>query len=643
MFLRKLGTARLLSFIMALVAASFLISALGQRAVSAGSTHAADPVSTAAVSARRLQYLPLIGKSSTGSGTKGGATPTPTRTPSATRTPTPTTPPTQSGGLTYYVDSAAGNDQNTCQAAQNPATPKKTVYGVMTCNPGAGEIVRFRGEFKETIKPTRSGAVVYDVQNIAQVSGSTVTFNQAIANVNPATDYVAVYGSRRGNSGAFAVTSVSGQSVTVDTSSLPGGKFLSESAGDPGNLQAAILRPVVFTAWDKSKPPVFSGPYHAYNAFNKRVVMVSYLKSVSGVAVNPGQPVWGTFRIDGDSTGNADFTIFDHLEVVNAECAIAIESHEFPSNYDIIQYNNLHDIGSPGTGSDEIIYFGFAYRPDLHHDFVQIMYNRVGPHTSSADLGDGIEIKPSAHNATVFGNEVTGINAQGCDDAPININGVQAFVANNYLHDISPKNYPGCGIAIIDPAPTDTTSGADGAILANNIIANVRGIGVKVIDTSGVQILNNTVYNIPPEPNCDAACMEANVGIGIWNYQGATQNLVIKNNIVQGAHIGIGRYIWSHDYPVSIDSDYNVVYGADYPFRGTITQKAHDQVANPGLTNPASRNFSLAAGALARDAGANLSGVFGGDNHDAASPSLPDIAGLAVRSGAWDVGAYEAK
>ncbi len=577
------------------------------------------------------------------------STPMPTDAPTATNTPippsaTPTPTATATAGPpTYYVDSALGSDANSCTAARNPATPKKTVYSVMTCNPGAGETVRFRGEFRETIKPTHSGAVLYDVQDIAQVSGSTVTFNQAITNLNPATDYVTIYGSRLGNSGAFAVVAVSGQSVTVDTSSLPGGQFSTETAGDPGDLKAAILRPVVFTAWDRANPPVFSGPYHAFTSFNARSILVSYLKSTAGVAVNPGTPVWATFKIDGGNGGNSDFTIFDHLEVVNAECAIAIESHEFRSNYDIIQYNYLHDIGSLGTGSDEIIYFGYAFRPDLHHDFVQIMYNRVGPHTSTADLGDGIEIKPSAHHATVFGNDITGINAQGCDDAPIRVDGIQAFVANNYLHDISPKNYAGCGISIIDGAPSDTNSGADGAIVANNIVANVKGIGVRVIDASGVQLLNNTVYNIAPEPNCDATCLETNMGIGVWNYQGATQNLVIKNNIVQGVHIGIGRYIWSKDYPVSIANDYNLVSGTDLPFRGTITQGAHDKVVDPGLQNAGGRNFTLAAGSPARDAGENLSGVFRGDNHDADDPSLPAVTAPVARSGAWDIGAFEAQ
>jgi hypothetical protein len=118
---------------------------------------------------------------------------------------------------TYYVDSSFGDDGNSCTAAENPLTPKITVSGAMSCDPGPGQTVRFRGEYEQTIFPTRSGTVLYDVQEIAEVNGSVVTFNQALASTYPPTDYVAIYGSRRGNSGAFAIISVSGNRVVVDT------------------------------------------------------------------------------------------------------------------------------------------------------------------------------------------------------------------------------------------------------------------------------------------------------------------------------------------------------------------------------------------------------------------------------------------
>lgn len=543
---------------------------------------------------------------------------------------------------TYYVDSSLGSDQNTCTQAQQTNTPKKTVEGVMSCNPGPGQTVRFRGEFKETIYPNRNGTVLYGVEDITQVDESVVTFKQNIAGIYPPTDYVTIYGSRKGNSGAFRIISLSGNQVTVDTSELPGGKFLSEAASDPGNLQAAILRPVHFTAWDKNNPPVWTGQYQAYHAINTRVAMVSHLKSESGEAINPGWPVWAAFKIDGSDFGNSDFQIFDHLEVINAECAIAIESHEFQSNYDILQYNNLHDIGSYGTGSDEIIYFGFYNRADLHHDYVQIMYNTIGPHNANADLGDGIDVKLSARSATIFGNEIVGINPAGCDDAPIKIDAINAFVANNYVHDINPQAALGCGISIVDGEPLDPTMGGDGAIVVNNIIANVKGVGIRVIDTSNVQIFNNTIYNIFPEPNCDPACLEQNMGIGLYNWQGPTQNIVIKNNIVMSTYIGIGRYIWSHDeYPVSIDSDYNIVFDVDFPFRGTITKNQNDLIIAPGFVDPQNNNFTLTESSPAWNSGIDLSNVFRTDNHDAADASLPTILSPIIRISPWDRGAYE--
>ena len=54
----------------------------------------------------------------------------------------------------------------------------------MSCNPGPGQIVRFRGQFTDTIIPTISGTVLYPVQDIAQVNGSVVTFNQAIGSIS---------------------------------------------------------------------------------------------------------------------------------------------------------------------------------------------------------------------------------------------------------------------------------------------------------------------------------------------------------------------------------------------------------------------------------------------------------------------------
>ena len=481
-----------------------------------------------------------------------------------------------------------------------------------------------------------------DVQEILQVNGSVVTFSPAISDLNPPTDYVAVYGSRKGNSGAFAVRAWSGNSVFVDTSDLPSGQFLPEVADDPGTLQAAIVRPVHFTAWDENDPPVWRGLYQVYHAINQRVIMVSHLKSVGGNSVNPGYYVWPAFEIDGSDGGNSDFHIFDHLEVINAEAAVAIEAHEFQSNYDIVQFNNLHDVGAAGDASDEIIYFGFAYRPDLHHDFVQIVYNKIGPHVSDADMGDGIDIKPSAHHATIFGNEIVGIESQGCDDVPIKIDGVGAFVANNYVHDIKPRMRKGCGISVVDDKPLDASSGGEGAIIANNIVANVKGVGIRSLDANSIQILNNTVYNILPEPDCDDACMEFNVGIAVQNWQGSSENVVIKNNIIQRAHIGIGRYIWSHDaYPISIYSDYNLVFDVDIPFRGIITQNTHDRVMDPELADPQNGNFTLSPTSPARQSGTSMTAVMGIDNHDAADPTLPVITAPTNRRGSWDRGAYQ--
>jgi hypothetical protein len=136
--------------------------------------------------------------------------------------------------------------------------------------------------------------------------------------------------------------------------------------------------------------------------------------------------------------------------------------------------------------------------------------------------------------------------------------------------------------------------------------------------------------------------MEHNMGIEIHNWQSSIENMIIKNNIVQDVYIGIGRYIGSHDeFPISIDSDYNLVYDTTYPFRGTIIQNSHDLVMEPGLVDPINYIFSLLISSPARDSGRDLSSVFRIDNHDAAIPTLPAITPPLIRTGVWDRGAYE--
>jgi hypothetical protein len=530
---------------------------------------------------------------------------------------------------TYYVDSDIGSDSNSCTMAQSPTTPRRTVNGIMSCNPGAGDIVRFRGTFTQTISPNQNGEVLYPFQAIQSVSGSTVTFNQAVSGLNPATDYVTIYNSRKGNSGAFAVVSASGNSVTVDTSSLPLGSFISETASDPGDLHAAILRPVHFTAWDKNNPPVFDTQAWAFYSNCQEVLMVSYLHSISG----EDYQVWPAFKIDCESLTDSDYIIFDHLEVENAAVAIFTESRHFQSNYNIFQHNNIHDIGYQGGASDEGIYFGRDIRQPLkYQDYGQIMYNKIGPHRFTTNIvGDGIEIKESARYATVFGNEVFGIQPKGCADAPIRISGIDAFVANNFVHDINPGENRGCGISIIDDYPSEPSTGGKRAIVVNNIIADVRGVGIRVLDADDVKVLNNVVYNIFPEPGCTTYdCLADSMGIIVQNWQGSTENIEIKNNIVYQVPYGIGRYEWSRDYPVSISSDYNIVYGASLESFHGIPQNSHDLVSNPEFVNPENGNFHLQSYSPAIDAGTTLSDV----TIDFEGTPRPQGAG-------YDIGAYE--
>jgi len=537
-----------------------------------------------------------------------------------------------SDSKTYYVDSDIGNDSNNCSQALSPSTPKRTVNSVMSCDPGAGEIVKFRGTFmhdnsiSHTIKPTQSGQVLYPFQAIQGVSGSVVTFNQPVSGLNPSTDYVTVYNSRKGNSGAFAVVNFSGNSVTVNASFLPSGSFITETTSDPGDLHAAILRPVHFTAWDKNDPPVWDvdldnlpewGPQaQTFHSFNKNVIMVSYLKTITDWAI------WKAFEIDGnyntsDPEHHSNYHIFDHLEVTNGVGAIGIEYHDFHTSYNIIQHNNFHDIGYNASGPDEIIYYGNAVNPGyedkykLKHDYVQIMYNKIGPHRVYKDgerldnvFADGIEIKPSAHNATVWGNEVTGIQSNGCSDAPIKTDGTNTVISNNYIHDIAPLEEYGlksCGISVIDGDPDNPERGASGSIISNNIIANVRGVGMWLLDVKDVKVLNNVIYKIPEDPH--EGDLKRNAGIAVRTYLAPnTENIEIKNNIIQLVdNYGISAKIYSE----TTDNDYNLIFQTPNAFYN-VDQGDHDLMTDPLFVNPSSGNFHLQSGSPAIDSGTDV-------------------------------------
>ncbi len=539
----------------------------------------------------------------------------------------------------YYVDSSAGNDANSCTQAQSQATPRRTVNGITACNPGAGDTVYFRGTFNQTINAPQSGQIVQATTSISGVNGNQVTFNTTPAGVSSTTDYVYVYGSRKGNSGAFKVSAVSGSTITVDTSSLPGGNFLAESAGDPGDLQAAVIRPVVYTAWDKNNPPTWNFNSALYYGFNRQAVMLSYLRSLSGAS----NEVWGAIYLDGSNNGSNDYFVADHVEIQNAATSIGLSNNDFHASYGIVQHSRFQNVGYAGGVSDEVIYWGNFLQSQKNHDYVQIMYNQIGPQkqvpvtsaTGQQAVGDGIEIKASSHYPTVFGNIITGMYlTYGCDDSPIRSAGANGFIANNYISNVypTPNNIPGCGISIVEGA-----AGANGTIVANNVIANVKSTGIRVFNTSNVQVLNNTIYNITSIPGC---CADESMGIMIQTDGQAATGNVVRNNIVVNAPVGIGRYPWSLGPQFSVTTGNNIVFNTPTAAWGVgITAQATDRVINPNLINPAGGNFAIGAGSPAIGAGANLASVLQIDNHNATNVTQISTAPV-VRAATWDVGAY---
>jgi nitrous oxidase accessory protein NosD len=128
------------------------------------------------------------------------------------------------------------------------------------------------------------------------------------------------------------------------------------------------------------------------------------------------------------------------------------------------------------------------------HD-VAIRNNRVhGFRKSSTAKGDAIVIHMSAKNVTVENNDVSdsakGISVGGNHDGPVPNNIV---VQKNRVHDLSTE-------------------------------AGGEGTGIRVENSSGAKILNNTLTDIP------GYALVLGHGTG-----GASTNLTVKNNIVQNA------------------------------------------------------------------------------------------------------------
>jgi hypothetical protein len=175
---------------------------------------------------------------------------------------------------------------------------------------------------------------------------------------------------------------------------------------------------------------------------------------------------------------------------------------------------------------------------------------------------DAIKIKPESDNIQILDNEIydTGKTESRSDcnaEAIDNVNGDNMLVRGNHIHDICSNGVYAKG-------------GATNAVIENNIIENVGGMGIGVgFDTSP------EFFDLKVNPNY------------YENISGIVRNNFIKNTGLAG----IGLYA-SKDAIVENNTLQDVANGSDHAaiYFGVTLQDYDDKAKRPANINPTIRN-----------------------------------------------------
>ncbi len=539
----------------------------------------------------------------------------------------------------YYVDGTDGNDAND---ASTWVLAKKSIQDVMDHNDlGPGDIIYVRktNAAHNDLAPgaTNVGALILALESV-NVSSSTITFTSVLAldttYLSDGQYYVYIYNSFRGNSGAFQASSVNGKIVTVDTSEHPGGTFVTEVTTDsPWNLQAAIIRPIRIIGCDVSGtvradyPELVGGIYGLLDFYDTAYWFISYLYGRDGS--NAGCKIVGT------ATTSANYIALDHVKIRNTTGWVVLEID--PAEYGgvnlgpdlvgtIIQHCELWWLDPVNdAASGETIYHGHGTSTSDNCVRTQFMYNYIWLSGTQFREGDGIDGKSNNRYTMIWGNHFYNIDLTGATRPGFGVVKMPAnetCIANNYFDSCvcNPGSYG--VVTVFSFTITDV-------YIFGNIFYNNAGSSITGSSSSGTfYIYNNTFYG---RKSGDIA-----INPDDWNGPDTIfQN--VYNNIIQNYATGI---LVAAGSAITNDAD-NIFYGNTTNYSGWTPSDISHVNQNPGLTNPAGGNFSISSGSYAKDKGTDLSATFDVDNHNAATPStLPGTQPI-VRSGTWDIGAYE--
>lgn len=608
---------------------------------------------------------------------------------------------------TYYVDSSAYN--RTCTECQNPSTPTNTVNDVIdNCSLSAGDIVKIRGTFTGafTVNGTVDGSWIHPSgypngldtpipEPLDSLSGSIVSFSTTPSGVSTTTDYVLIYNSRKGNSGAFKVSSVSGDEITVDTSRLPGAAFLAETSSDPGDLRGCIIRPVSFEAWDSENIPtwnysgktIFIGTRYASANWdnNDRANYIRYCNLKLDGQDNTG---WGAICIY-----QGDYNIFDTIEMTRYAGGISTE----PDNGDnplesstvsSVTETSIDVSGTPWTKDEHaghIVYMtsgsasGNKYVIDSNDSNTLNFTSQNTLVTDGVSNGDGFGVY-ACHRANYgiiqFSNlhdnfsdmgassEIIYVGSTGREGASydywqfmysyfsqgdsswsdgqqgegIDLNKQNSNYATVWGNEFENMTNSGSSNPVIG-------LGGTGHIVANNYVHDTDSIHPEGFQFIYCTASNSLIFN-----NIVDTIVDGSYGIEVfgdynkifnnvfYNMPGA---IAVRNNDWASPNTGNEfRNNIAHTVYQGFCDDGSMTWGKNCCYNCTVSGE-EEFTADPEFTDPANADFSLNSSSPCIDIGLNLSSVFNVDFHDAAYPTISSIMKPVFRAIDWDIGAYE--
>lgn len=529
----------------------------------------------------------------------------------------------------YYVDSAGSNTSpyDTWAKAANQINTIVSGYSLI-----GGDVIFCRGTVSShtpvAISTGDVGSNVHSLENV-NVSDSIVTFSTTPSGVSANTDYVYLYNSFRGNSGAFDITAVNGTAITVDTSELPGGSFITENTSNsPWNLQAAIIRPVRLIGCDsngtaRADYAEFVGGNYFLDMTGADYWYVSYCYHKDGNNYN--------LKVVGNASVASDYVALDHIKLrgTNGWVILDIDPGEYGDNGGdltgtIVQHSEFWWLNPSGSYTQEVIYHGHGSAATDKCINTQIMYNEIWTSGSISGLteDDGIDGKENNDYTMIWGNYFHDLEP---DFGGIKLPAGNVCAANNYFKNVNPQSSSDYGVV----SQFSYGLGGKTHYIFNNIFDSCydNNIGLGPTSAGTTCIWNNTFYG---RKSNDTA-----IKLGINSATGYIAEL--KNNIFQHYAVGIDN----SDGTISADAD-NIWYDNTTNYSGWTPNDTDHVGQDPNLVNPSSGDFSIGSSAYAKDKGSTIS-TFSVDNHDAANPTLAGLTQLIFRpqNSAWDIGAYE--